>query len=218
MCLAPQSVCHTERLNADLSPPCCFVPTSMQFAMMSTAQWDSELITHLRPLYLPRPCSTGAHRPRRSASRCRRFPTDDPARARHPQLHAGAAPLHPWHGELDPIQYDRSARTPPALALSARPHGRPCLRHALVTVGHAPVACLLSRARARLFEFADGRLSRSQLDAWPCGRRLDELAHPGLDPRLDVAPSVRPARRICRTALSGSQAPAVHHQSNAHTG
>ena len=36
-----------ERLNPDLSPPRCFVPTSMQFAMMSTAQWDRELITHL---------------------------------------------------------------------------------------------------------------------------------------------------------------------------
>ena len=47
MCLAPQSVCHTEWLNADLSPPRCFVPTSMQFAVMSTAQWDRELITHL---------------------------------------------------------------------------------------------------------------------------------------------------------------------------
>jgi hypothetical protein len=47
MRLAPQGVCHTERLNPDLSPPHCFVPTSMQFAMMSTAQWDRELITHL---------------------------------------------------------------------------------------------------------------------------------------------------------------------------
>jgi hypothetical protein len=46
MRLAPQSVCHTERLDAHLSPPRCFVPTSIQFAMMS-AQWDRELITHL---------------------------------------------------------------------------------------------------------------------------------------------------------------------------
>ena len=46
MCLAPQSVCHAERLNADLSPPRCFVPTSMHFAMVATAQWDRELITH----------------------------------------------------------------------------------------------------------------------------------------------------------------------------
>ena len=47
MCLAPQSVCHPEWLNADLCPPCCFVATSMNFAVMSTAQWDRELITHL---------------------------------------------------------------------------------------------------------------------------------------------------------------------------
>ena len=111
MCLAPQSVCHTERLNADLSPPCCFVPTSMQFAMMSTAQWDRELITHLRPLYLPAALFYRSTSATPICRRCRRFPTDDPARARHPQLHAGAAPLHPWHGKLDPIQYDRSART-----------------------------------------------------------------------------------------------------------
>ena len=47
MCLAPQSVCHPEWLNADLCPPCCFVATSMNFAVMSAAQWDRELITHL---------------------------------------------------------------------------------------------------------------------------------------------------------------------------
>ena len=47
MCLAPQSVCHPEWLNADLCPPCCFVATSMNFAVMSTAQWDRELITDL---------------------------------------------------------------------------------------------------------------------------------------------------------------------------
>ena len=47
VCLAPQSVCHPEWINADLCPPCCFVATSMNFAVMSTAQWDRELITHL---------------------------------------------------------------------------------------------------------------------------------------------------------------------------
>ena len=35
------------RLNAGLCSPCCFVATSMNFAVMSTAQWDCELITHL---------------------------------------------------------------------------------------------------------------------------------------------------------------------------
>ena len=47
MCLAPQSVRHPEWLNPGLCPPCCFVATSMNFAVMSTAQWDRELITHL---------------------------------------------------------------------------------------------------------------------------------------------------------------------------
>ena len=42
-----------------------------------------------------------ARRLRRSAGRCRRFPADDPPRARHSQQHAGAASLHPRHGELD---------------------------------------------------------------------------------------------------------------------
>ena len=46
MCLAPQSVCHPERLNADLCPPCCFVAISMNFAVMPAAQRDRELITH----------------------------------------------------------------------------------------------------------------------------------------------------------------------------
>ena len=45
MGLAPQSICHPEWINADLCPPCCFVTTSMYFAVMSTAQWDRELIT-----------------------------------------------------------------------------------------------------------------------------------------------------------------------------
>ena len=47
MSFAPQSVCHALRLNADLCPPCYFVPTSMKFTMMSTAQGHGELITHL---------------------------------------------------------------------------------------------------------------------------------------------------------------------------
>ena len=43
----PQSMCRPEWLNAELCPPCCFVATSMNFAVMSTAQWHRELITHL---------------------------------------------------------------------------------------------------------------------------------------------------------------------------
>ena len=37
VCLAPQSVCHPEWLNANLCPPRCFVATTMNFAVMSTA-------------------------------------------------------------------------------------------------------------------------------------------------------------------------------------
>ena len=47
VCLAPQSVCYPEWVNAYLCPPCCFVAASMNFAVMSTAQWNRELITHL---------------------------------------------------------------------------------------------------------------------------------------------------------------------------
>jgi hypothetical protein len=47
VCLAPQSVRHLDWLNADLCPPCCFVARSMNFAVMSTAQGDRKLITHL---------------------------------------------------------------------------------------------------------------------------------------------------------------------------
>jgi len=47
VCLAPQSVCYSERLNADLCPPRCFVATSMNFAVVSTAQRHRELITRL---------------------------------------------------------------------------------------------------------------------------------------------------------------------------
>jgi hypothetical protein len=47
MCLAPQSVCRGEWLDADLCPPCCFIATSMYFAVMCAAQRDRELITHL---------------------------------------------------------------------------------------------------------------------------------------------------------------------------
>ena len=49
VCLAPQSICRPEWVNADLCPPCCFVAISMNFAVMSTAQWHRELITHLAP-------------------------------------------------------------------------------------------------------------------------------------------------------------------------
>ena len=52
MCLAPQDVCHPDRINADLCPPCCFVATSMNFAVMSTAQWDRKL--HHSPCVLVR--------------------------------------------------------------------------------------------------------------------------------------------------------------------
>ena len=47
VCLTPQGTCRAEWLNADLCPPCCFVATSMNFPVMSTAQWHRELITHL---------------------------------------------------------------------------------------------------------------------------------------------------------------------------
>ena len=47
VCLAPQSICRTEWLNAELCPPCCFVARSMNFAVMPAAQGDRELITHL---------------------------------------------------------------------------------------------------------------------------------------------------------------------------
>jgi hypothetical protein len=40
MCLAPQGVCRTEWLNPNFRPPSCFVATSMNLTMMSTAQWD----------------------------------------------------------------------------------------------------------------------------------------------------------------------------------
>ena len=46
VCLAPQSVCYPEWLNANLCPPCCFVAISMNFAVMPAAQRDRELITH----------------------------------------------------------------------------------------------------------------------------------------------------------------------------
>ena len=46
VCLAPQSICRPEWLNADLCPPCCFVAISMNFAVMPAAQGNRELITH----------------------------------------------------------------------------------------------------------------------------------------------------------------------------
>lgn len=49
VCLAPQSVRHLDWLNADLCPPCCFLAASMNLTVMSTAQWDRELIAHLAP-------------------------------------------------------------------------------------------------------------------------------------------------------------------------
>ena len=47
VCLAPQCVCHPERINSDLYPPRCFVARSMNFSVMSTAQRHCELVTHL---------------------------------------------------------------------------------------------------------------------------------------------------------------------------
>jgi hypothetical protein len=47
VCLAPQGVCDPERINLELFPPCCFVAASMNFAVMTTAQWDCEFITYL---------------------------------------------------------------------------------------------------------------------------------------------------------------------------
>jgi hypothetical protein len=49
MGLAPESICHPEWLNADLCPPRCFVAITMNFTVMSTAQWDRELVTHPSP-------------------------------------------------------------------------------------------------------------------------------------------------------------------------
>ena len=47
-CVSRQRAFATSRgINADLCPPCSFVTTSMDFAVMSTAQWHRELITHL---------------------------------------------------------------------------------------------------------------------------------------------------------------------------
>src|SRR3974390_813124 len=47
VCVVPHSVCHAKWIHADLCPPCCFVATSMNFAVMSTAERDRELITYL---------------------------------------------------------------------------------------------------------------------------------------------------------------------------
>jgi len=67
VCLAPQSICSPEWLNADLCPPCCFVAISMNFAVMPAAQRDRELITH--------PASEGSALRKSEVVRIGRLPT-----------------------------------------------------------------------------------------------------------------------------------------------
>jgi hypothetical protein len=43
----PQRTCRAGRIDGELVPPSGFVPVAMQFAMMSSAQRDGELIANL---------------------------------------------------------------------------------------------------------------------------------------------------------------------------
>jgi hypothetical protein len=45
MAFQPQSTSGNGRINAGLFPPCRFIATAMNLAMMATAQGHSELIT-----------------------------------------------------------------------------------------------------------------------------------------------------------------------------
>ena len=42
--LKPQRACSAGRIESELQPPCGFVAVVMQFAVMSSAQWDGELV------------------------------------------------------------------------------------------------------------------------------------------------------------------------------
>ena len=37
------------RIDAGTPPPCCFIAAAMDLAVVSSAQWDSKLVTHLAP-------------------------------------------------------------------------------------------------------------------------------------------------------------------------
>jgi glycosyltransferase involved in cell wall biosynthesis len=133
-----------------------------------------------------------------------------------PEQHRFIRGMVSWIGLRQlPIQYDRAARTTGA-------SNYPIVRmvglafDALTSFSIMPLRLASYLGVTRPFEFADGRLHHWQLGARPCGRRLDELTDRGPHPRLDAAHSVRSARRICRQALSGNQAPAaVRHRSGA---
>ena len=85
-----------------------------------------------------------------------------------PEQHRFIRGMVSWIGlrqTADPIRSRRAHHR--RQQLSARADDRACLRRADLVLDHAAAACLLSRARARLFEFADGRLHARQLGARP---------------------------------------------------
>ena len=43
----PQRSRHPGRIDSELIPPSRFIAVTMQFAMMSPAQWHRELVAHL---------------------------------------------------------------------------------------------------------------------------------------------------------------------------
>src|SRR5262249_25099884 len=46
MAFDPQRACGSGRIESELIPPRQFITLTMQFAMMSPAQWDRELVTY----------------------------------------------------------------------------------------------------------------------------------------------------------------------------
>jgi hypothetical protein len=49
MCFKPEDPSGVTRINADRFPPSRLINGTMDLAMMSPAEWDSELITDLAP-------------------------------------------------------------------------------------------------------------------------------------------------------------------------
>jgi hypothetical protein len=56
MCLQPQGAGQSRGVNASLLPPCRFVTTAMQLAMMAAAKRYCVLVADLAPERLPLDC------------------------------------------------------------------------------------------------------------------------------------------------------------------
>src|SRR5690606_25976493 len=147
----------------------------------------------------------------------RRFPTDDPPRARRPALDARGIPLHPRHGRLDRLQAG-AVRVRARRALCWRDE-LSVLQDAAARTRRADRLFLAAAAPRELCRYAVhvagprvDRLFDRRLAQRPRGRGLDLADRGGPGDGRGAAVRPRRARPVPRPALHPVEEPAALHR------